>query len=396
MLYELTVDHYSPLSVATYDSTTGELYLEFDYDRLLDTQGEWRNGRHIDAVTFMDDVYPIIIHADDGPRDENGRYIFDRDTVDNVFTLNVGAGQNPDDDTLDFALTDREDGTGVLYTFALTEAAPAPNQPPVTVQDEVSISFDETILVDVLANDSDPEGGAMTLIDAFTETVVSVDVSVEDNQIRLDPVDAAVDRIDTITYIVEDEQGDRSSGRLILDISGESANPPDTPTLVQAVNAGGDAFVAANGVQYEADTFNTGRTFSTTADIGGTADDGLYQTEAWAKSLSYEMAVANGTYDLELNFAEIWGGAQKAGVRVLDIFVEDELVFNDLDLSSDVGFREALDLVGEVTVTDGSLSIEVVGDVQNGKLAGFAIWEAEGNLSNTFEVGSLYDDINFA
>ncbi|MEO0904822.1 MAG: malectin domain-containing carbohydrate-binding protein, partial [Pseudomonadota bacterium] len=175
-----------------------------------------------------------------------------------------------------------------------------------------------------------------------------------------------------------------------------SANQPDTPTLVQAVNAGGDAFVAANGVQYEADTFNTGRTFSTTADIGGTADDGLYQTEAWAKSLSYEMAVANGTYDLELNFAEIWGGAQQAGVRVLDIFVEDQLIFNDLDLSSDVGFREALDLVGEVTVTDGSLSIEVAGDVQNGKLAGFAIWEAEGNLTDAFEVGSLYDDISFA
>ncbi|MEO0905526.1 MAG: malectin domain-containing carbohydrate-binding protein, partial [Pseudomonadota bacterium] len=345
MLYELTVDHYSPLSVATYDSTTGELYLEFDYDRLLDTQGEWRNGRHIDAVTFMDEVYPIIIHADDGPRDENGRYIFDRDTVDNIFTLNVGAGHDPDDGTLDFALTDREDGTGVLYTFALTEAAPAPNQPPVTVQDEVSISFDETILVDVLANDSDPEGGALTLIDAFTETVVSVDVTVENNQIRLDPVDAAVDRIDTITYIVEDEQGDRSTGRLILDISGESANRPDTPTLVQAVNVGGDAFVAANGVQYEADTYNTGRTFSTTADIGGTTDDGLYQTEAWAKSLRYEMAVANGTYDLEMNFAEIWGGAKEAGVRVLDIFVEDQLIFNDLDLSSDVGFRQALDLV---------------------------------------------------
>ena len=396
MLYELTVDHYSPLSVATYDSTTGALYLECDYARLLDTRGEWRDGRHIDAVSVMGDVYPIIIHADDGPRDENGRYIFDRDTVDNIFTLNVGAGQNPDDGTLDFALTDREDGTGVLYTFALTEAAQEQNQPTVAVQDEVSISYDETIMVEVLANDRDPAGGALTLDDAFTETVVSVDVSVEDNQIRLDPDDAAVDRIDTITYIVEDEQGDRSTGRLILDISGESANQPDTPTLVQAVNAGGDAFVAENGVQYEADSYNTGRTYSTTADISGTADDALYQTEAWAKSLSYEMAVANGTYVLELNFAEIWGGAKEAGVRVLDIFVEDQLIFNDLDLSGDVGFREALDLVGQVTVTDGSLSIEVAGDVQNGKLAGFAIWEAEGNLSDTFEVGSLYDDINFA
>ena len=80
---------------------------------------------------------------------------------------------------------------------------------------------------------------------------------------------------------------------------------------------------------------------------------------------------------------------------MIDLYVEDELVFNDLDLTDEAGFQTALDLVGEVTVEDGSLSIRATGDVQNAKLAGFAIWESEGALGETFQVGSLYDDLSF-
>lgn len=395
-MYELSTDHYSPLSIATYDPDTGELYLEFDYDRLLDTQGEWSDGRHIDAVTFMGEAYPIIIHADDGPRDENGQYIFDRDTVDNIFTINVGTGHDPADGSLEFGLSDREDGSIELFTFALEEDDSTPNEAPVTVSDTVTLNYDETVLLDVLANDSDPEGGTLTLIDAFTEGSPGISVSVEDNQVRLTPDDFAEARPVTVFYTVEDEEGATGFERILVDITVDEEPPTSAPTLVAAVNAGGDAFTAANGVVYAADTFDNGREFSTSAAIAGTVDDGLYQTEKWAKSLSYEVAVENGTYDLELNFAEIWGGAQAAGTRVIDLYVEDELIFNDLDLTDQAGFQEAFDLIGQVTVDDGSLSIRAEGAVQNAKLAGFSVWEAEGELSETFQVGSLYDDLMFA
>ncbi|MEM9787211.1 MAG: malectin domain-containing carbohydrate-binding protein [Pseudomonadota bacterium] len=396
-MYELATDHYSPLSIATYDPTTGELYLEFDYDRLLDINGEWRDGRHIDAVTFMGQAYPIIIHADDGPRDENGRYIFDRDTVDNIFTINVGTGHDPADGTLDFGLSDREDGTRELYTFDLVESEPTPNEAPVTVRDDVIVSADDSILLDVLANDSDPEGGPLTLTFAITEGAADIDVTVEDNQLRLDPIEGGnVDIIHTITYTVEDAQGASSQGLAVVTIDGVDPVVDEVPTLVQAVNAGGGEYVAANGVTYEADTFANGRTFSTAAGIEGTDDDTLYQTEKWSKTLEYELAVENGAYDIELNFAEIWGGAKDAGKRVIDLYVEDELVFEDLDLAEDAGFRAALDIVGEVTVTDGTLNIRAEGDVQNAKLAGFSVWESEGQLGDAFAVGSLYDDLSFA
>lgn len=154
---------------------------------------------------------------------------------------------------------------------------------------------------------------------------------------------------------------------------------------VLAVNAGGSAFTDANGVIYQADTFGAGGTFTTGAEIGGTDDDALYQSETWG-NFTYDIAVENGTYDLELNFAEIWGGAASAGQRVFDVFVEGQEVFSDLDISDRAGVNAALDLIGQVEVTDGALTISAVGDVQNPKISAFSLWEASGDHGAAFTV----------
>ena len=301
-IYELDVDHDSPLAEAFYDPATGELDLVFDYARLLGT-GQWGNARHIDALTFEGQVFALEIHPDDGPRDANGNYIYDETTVENEFTVNIGTGLDPADGSLEFGLTDNANGTNQLYTFALVEDA----------------------------------GG--------------------------------------------EDEGDEE---------------PITPTpdgLVFALNAGGDEFVASNGVVYEADDFGNGSTFATSSAIGGTEEDGLYQTERWAPGgFTYDVDTGNGTFDVELNFAEIWGGAASAGQRVFDLFIEDTLVFDDLDISGTADFNEALDLIGEVTVTDGALTISTSAEVQNPKISGFSIWEASGDLDETFEIGSITDD----
>lgn len=301
-VYTLDPGHSSPLAEASYDPETGDLYLLFDYARLLGS-GQWGNARHIDAVTINGQAYEIEIHADDGPRDANGNFIYDETTVDNEFTVNIGAGLDPADGSLEFGLSDNPNGSRQLYEFSLLEAD----------------------------DDHDDAGG------------------------------------------------------------------DDTPTEgapVFALNAGGDTFVASNGVVYQADEFGNGNAFSTVSAIGGTTDDGLYQTERWNPGgFTYDVAVENGTYDVELNFAEIWGGASTGGKRVFDLFVEDTLVFDDLDISGTVGFNEALDLVGEVTVTDGSLTISTSAEVQNPKISGFSIWESAGELDETFEVGSISEDV---
>lgn len=301
VVFTLDPDHQSPLDSASYNAETGILDLVFDYGRLLQSSGEWGNSRHIDGLVIDGTVYPVNIHADDGPRDANGNFIYNRDTMENTFAIDIGTGRDPADGTFDFALTDGANGSGQLYAFSL-EGDVA--EPPVT---------------------SDPGG------------------------------------------------------------------------LVVAVNAGGGSFTAANGLVYAADDFDNGNSFSTNAAIAGTDDDGLYQTERWKPGgFTYDIAVENGTYDVELNFAEIWSGAQNAGQRVFDVLVEDTIVFNDLDIADTVGFNAALDLVGQVEVTDGSLTIATTAEVQNPKLAGFSIWDASGDLDETFAQGTITDDFVIA
>ena len=169
-------------------------------------------------------------------------------------------------------------------------------------------------------------------------------------------------------------------------------------SLVDAFNMGKLEldYTTSNGLLYQADPFGQGNDFGTGAEISGTEQDEIYKSERWAKELTYEVAVEkSGDYLLELNFAEIYDLATP-GSRVMDIYVEDELVFDNLDLADQVGLNAALDVMGRTEVSDGALSIRLVGEVGNAKLSGFSVWEADGTGSDTFILGSFTDDLVFA
>ena len=465
-MFELINSDTSPLESALYDPVTGELDLVFDWDKMLQSEGVWGNIRHIDAIVFNGTPYEIEIHSDDGPRDANG-FIYNRDTMENTFTLDVGTGFSPSDGTIELVLTDRADGTRPLYDFQLetfSDTPEPPTEPPTeapegfvyalnaggaafTSSDGITYEGDDLDSVrewttnasiagttdDVLyqSERSESSGGFTYEVDVANGTydvelnfaeiwggaqnagVRVFDVYVEGELVvnDLDLADqvgflTAYDVIQTVAVddgaltieAVSGVQNAKLSGFSIWEADEPIVEPPstDAPTFVYALNAGGGAFTAENGVVYEGDDLGSVREWTTNASIAGTADDALYQSERseLGGGFSYEVALENGTYDVELNFAEIWGGARNAGVRVFDVYVEDELVINDLDISSEVGFATALDFIGEVEVNDGALTITTDAEVQNAKLAGFSIWEAEGDLSDTFVFGSLYDDLN--
>ena len=139
------------------------------------------------------------------------------------------------------------------------------------------------------------------------------------------------------------------------------------------VNSGGDRYTDSNGNVWLADTFyDDGRTSNRSNSIQGTPDDPLYQSERYAKTLDYSVAVANGTYRVNLLFAEThWS---EAGKRSFNVTVEDRLVAEDVDLYREVGkFRAYNQLIESVTVTDGKLDIALESDVDYAKLSGFEI-----------------------
>src|SRR5262249_51929197 len=148
-----------------------------------------------------------------------------------------------------------------------------------------------------------------------------------------------------------------------------------------------------NGITYLADPGPTigaaaSQTYSTSADIVGTNDDPLYNTERWTPggSFTYEIPVANGTYRVELNFAEIYSGITGPGQRVFDMSLENQALpaLQNIDIYGQVGANAPLVIDQLVTVSDGSLSIQVgpgsnsPGNVENAKLDAFSVFSVGG------------------
>ncbi|MBD0256266.1 MAG: hypothetical protein ICV83_11155, partial [Cytophagales bacterium] len=103
------------------------------------------------------------------------------------------------------------------------------------------------------------------------------------------------------------------------------------------VNAGGSSRSTADGRNFAADAYFSGGVVSTasTAGIGGTADDYLYQTGRHGSSFAYNFPTGNGSYDVVLHFAETyWGSAAAggAGSRRFHVNLEGVRKLTDYDI----------------------------------------------------------------
>ena len=73
------------------------------------------------------------------------------------------------------------------------------------------------------------------------------------------------------------------------------------------VNSGGDQYVDSQGVVWSADNgfIGAASSESTATGITGTLSPGIYQSERFARVILYSFSVPNGTYTVNLRFAEI-------------------------------------------------------------------------------------------
>ncbi|MEM1042881.1 MAG: malectin domain-containing carbohydrate-binding protein [Bacteroidota bacterium] len=127
--------------------------------------------------------------------------------------------------------------------------------------------------------------------------------------------------------------------------------------VVGAVNAGGAAYTSASGVAYLADiAFSGGRTYATADPIAGTDDDALYQSARYG-AFSYAAPLANGTYEVTLQFADI---APIPGTRVFSVEAEGETVVADFNIDDVADDDTAYDLTATVEVADGQLDLAFV------------------------------------
>ena len=155
---------------------------------------------------------------------------------------------------------------------------------------------------------------------------------------------------------------------------------PGGNTVVYRINAGGGQVTNSIGV-FASDAYyspSPGNTSSTAADISGTTDDAIYQTDRYSstKTLNYDFPVANGQYTVVLHFAEIYYTGQNN--RIFDVSIEGNKVLDNYDILKKVAAYTATTETFTANVADGTLniyfsSLQADGGANNPKISAIEI-----------------------
>ena len=112
-------------------------------------------------------------------------------------------------------------------------------------------------------------------------------------------------------------------------------------------------------------------------DIAGTDDDPVYLTERYSME-GYKFLLPEGKYLLRLHFAETYEGITGEGMRIFSVTAEGKTIMEDFDpyKISNVSGDPNRPIVREFTVevSDGSLDIGFVPNVQNPEINGIEVF----------------------
>jgi hypothetical protein len=132
--------------------------------------------------------------------------------------------------------------------------------------------------------------------------------------------------------------------------------PPFSQILV---NAGGPVYTDGQGQVWSADkNFTGGNTATTAKAISNTTEPTLYQSERYG-GFTYQFAVANGTYNVVLKFAEIYWTT--TGKRIFNVSINGTQVLSNFDIVAAAGgAAKAIDKTFPVTVTNNQITIQFI------------------------------------
>ena len=286
-------------------------------------------------------------------------------------------------------------------TVTATEADVA----PVAVDDDVTTQTETAITIPVatlLANDTDANSG-----DSLTVTAVSNaangTVALDNGIVTFTP-DAGFEGDASFDYTVEDSTGLTDTGSVTVAVS--------DLTVLFRLNAAGATIAALENDPYGSDLdwiglgtgsgtapsgTQSGLAYSVTStntsvhNISGRDDSvpdyipqEIYAVERWDPPAGSDMqwsfgggVLPDGTYTVNILAGNGFGGTGAPGQRVFDITVEDELAFDNVDLSDQFGNQVGGFFSYEVQVTDGTLNVELGRDgtdsVENPTINGIEI-----------------------
>jgi hypothetical protein len=134
-------------------------------------------------------------------------------------------------------------------------------------------------------------------------------------------------------------------------------------TSATRVKCGGAAYTDSKGQAWSADKdFNGGLVSTVTGPVAGTSDPTLFQDGRMTPDsgpLVYTFPVANGSYHVNLYFAELYSGDAFVGGRVFNVKVEGTTVLQNFDIFAAAGANTALIKGVDFAVTNGAATIEL-------------------------------------
>ena len=107
--------------------------------------------------------------------------------------------------------------------------------------------------------------------------------------------------------------------------------------------------------------FSGGLVSQTTGAVSGTVDPALFQSGRTAPdsgSLIYNFPLSNGSYQVNLYFAELNKGDDSVGARVFNVSLQGKLTYANLDIFATVGAGAALIKTSNISVTNGAAQLE--------------------------------------
>lgn len=179
----------------------------------------------------------------------------------------------------------------------------------------------------------------------------------------------------------------------IKDLFGNSSGPkavtvnmPKQFTFPIKINVGS---LAQNGYLADQEWSETvdygyldGSQGATSMQINNTEEDAIFQSERYGL-VTYKVRVPNGTYKVSIMTAENF--FNESGSRIFDIYAEDVLVKNDLDLYKEAGKNTAYIITApSVSVEDGILDLYFAAEVNNPLLNGIVIESISTGVNEDF------------
>lgn len=259
-----------------------------------------------------------------------------------------------------------DDGNGLNATGTVTVTVTNSADPPSAVDDAATVNEDDTVLINVLANDSDPDPG-----DTLTITVVGVaangNAMLEAGQIRYTP-NADYNGADSFTYMIEDSTNTAVSATVNVTVTALN----DPPTAVADTFQVTDAAVAAPLEVLANDSFapDTGETLTVTA-VSATTQGGTVAIIDGGARVAYTPPAAflgDDTFTYDISDGN--GGTAQAGVTVTVVPDNNPPTINDdaLAVNEDSSNNDLDVLANDSTAPDvgETLTIESVGATNNG------------------------------